>query len=65
MISQVPGINIEHIPDDIAKTVWPKLDINGGNCISVDSDSEFGVWLRKQGVRKGWARGWQWIVVWR
>lgn len=63
MIHQVPGVNIEDVPDDIADTLWPQLDKNGGNCITVDADSLFGKWLTEQGVE--FKKSWDWIVVWR
>jgi len=60
----VPGFNIEHIPKQVADTIWPELPVNGGNCISVDNASVFGQWLQEQGVVLSQAT-WGWVVVWR
>jgi hypothetical protein len=62
----VPGFNIEDIPKDVADTVWPILDVNGGNCIDVDADSSFGNSLFFRPVVFEKDNGnWTWIVIWR
>lgn len=49
MFYQVTGVNIEHVPEKIAETL--ELPINGGNCICVDKDSDFGKWLIDNNVQ--------------
>lgn len=63
IIRTVPGVNIEDIPHKIAEKLWTELPNNGGNCICVDADSDFGKWLTKNWV--SFDKDWQWIVVWR
>lgn len=62
-MTQVPGFNIEDIPEEISDSLWKELPINGGNCISIDADSPFGKWLKTQGVI--FTKNWEWIVIWR
>lgn len=64
ILGVVPSINIEEVPDEFSDEIWAKLDINGGNVIYVDGDSDFGKWLKTQGyeLRSG---NWGWLVVFR
>ena len=69
-ISNISSISIEDIPDEIADMVWPDLDKNGGNVISVKKDSEFGKFLLEQGYefthpRTAEVKTWGWVVVFR
>lgn len=65
IISTTQDINIEDIPDKLADAeVWPKLEVNGGNVLSVDKDTNLGKFLIKNGYDFG-DKDWGWLVVYR
>lgn len=70
MLENVQSVCIEDIPDEIADEVWPKLDKNGGNVLSVEKNSNFGQFLLGEGFvftqpRTQEEKTWGWVVVFR
>jgi hypothetical protein len=64
ILCTVQGINIEDVPTKFEDELWPKLEVNGGNCLSVYRNTEFGQWLEKKGFNFN-DKPWAWLVVWR
>lgn len=64
-MKMIQSICIEDVPDEYQDKLWPKLDVNGGNVISVDKDEPFSRWLVAQGFVFPLRRDWEWLVVFR
>jgi hypothetical protein len=70
MIGKIQYVNLSELPREFQDELWPKLSINGGNVISVESDSSFGSYLQSQGFvfdmpRVAKDKTWAWLVVFR